>query len=76
MASLKKILEAARLIERTEAPSRDSNQRDSGTTGDADIDAIIRRAAQAEAPPPLPRADDDARAYRCRGQRHRRREKP
>ena len=55
MASLKKILEAARLIERTEAPASDS-----GTTGDADIDAIIRRAAQAEAPPPLPHADDDA----------------
>ncbi len=60
MASLKKILEAARLIERTDAPERDSNQRDSAPTGDADIDAIIRRAAQAEAPPPLPHADDDA----------------
>ena len=70
MASLKKILEAARLIERTEAPERDSsqrdssqrdsNQRDSGMTGDADIDAIIRRAAQAEAPPPLPDAEDSA----------------
>jgi hypothetical protein len=55
MASLKKILEAARLIERTEAPVSDS-----APTGDADIDAIIRRAAQAEAPPPLPHADDDA----------------
>lgn len=55
MASLKKILEAARLIERTEAPVSDS-----APTGDADIDAIIRRAAQAEAPPPLPLADDDA----------------
>ncbi len=60
MASLKKILEAARLIERTEAPERDSNQRDASSTGDADIDAIIRRAAQAEAPPPLPDADESA----------------
>ena len=55
MASLKKILEAARLIERTEAPVSDS-----APTGDADIDAIIRRAAQAEAPPPLPDADESA----------------
>ncbi len=58
MASLKKILEAARLIERTGAPEHDSNQRDASPTGDADIDAIIRRATQAEAPPPLPHADD------------------
>lgn len=43
MASLKKILEAARLIERTEAPVSDA-----GPAEDADIDAIIRRAAQAE----------------------------
>jgi len=57
MATLKKILEAARLIERTdgavEAPAEEG-------TGDADIDAIIRRAARAEAgaptasPPPMP----------------------
>lgn len=52
MASLKKILEAARLIEPTgasRAPSRPS-------AADDDIDAIIRRAAQAEsgAPPPIP----------------------
>lgn len=47
MASLKKILEAARLIERTDAPVSDS-----GPAEDADIDAIIRRAAQAEAAAP------------------------
>ncbi len=58
MASLKKILEAARLIERTDAPEGDSTQPDASPTGDADIDAIIRRAAQAEASPPLPHADD------------------
>lgn len=60
MASLKKILEAARLIERTDSPEGDSTRRDASPTGDADIDAIIRRAAQAEAPPPLPNANDDA----------------
>lgn len=44
MATLKKILEAARLIERTDAPPDGSAE-----TSDADIDAIIRRAARAEA---------------------------
>lgn len=43
MASLKKILEAARLIEPT-VPAAESSSAD-----DADIDAIIRRAAEAEA---------------------------
>lgn len=46
MASLKKILEAARLIESTDAPAREAS-----TTSDADLDAIIRRAAEA---PPAP----------------------
>lgn len=54
MATLKKLLEAARLIERSE-----TDVPMSAPTGDDDIDAIIRRAAQAEAaistaPPPLP----------------------
>jgi hypothetical protein len=44
MASLKKILEAARLIEPAEQPASAPVAGD-----DADIDAIIRRAAQAEA---------------------------
>jgi hypothetical protein len=57
MATLKKILEAARLIERTEADVPVP-----APAGDDDIDAIIRRAAQAEAaistaPPPLPSGD-------------------
>jgi hypothetical protein len=43
MASLKKILEAARLIEPAESA------RAPAASGDDDIDAIIRRAAQAEA---------------------------
>lgn len=54
MATLKKLLEAARLIERSE-----TDVPMSAPAGDDDIDAIIRRAAQAEAaistaPPPLP----------------------
>ncbi len=57
MASLKKILEAARLIERTDAPASDP------AAEDADIDAIIRRAARAEAPPPLPDGDGIASEY-------------
>ena len=57
MATLKKILEAARLIERT-----DADVSVPAPAGDDDIDAIIRRAAQAEAaistaPPPLPSGD-------------------
>lgn len=48
MATLKKLLEAARLIERTEAPV-------SASTEDSELDAIIRRAAQADASAP-PRA--------------------
>jgi hypothetical protein len=46
MASLKKILEAARLIERSDAETSAP-----APAGDADIDAIIRRAAEAEAAP-------------------------
>lgn len=57
MASLKKILEAARLIERTDAPAGDS-----APAEDADIDAIIRRAAQAEAAAATPDAGDSAPA--------------
>jgi hypothetical protein len=62
MATLKKILEAARLIERT-----DADVSVPAPAEDADIDAIIRRAAQAEAaistaPPPLPGADSAAPA--------------
>ena len=49
MATLKKILEAARLIERAETP------RASASVGDSELDAIIRRAADADArPPPMP----------------------
>lgn len=54
MASLKKILEAARLIESSDPPPAPSEP-----AGDSDIDAIIRRAAEAESrstasPPPMP----------------------
>lgn len=52
MATLKKLLEAARLIERTEAPA-------SAPTEDSELDAIIRRAAQADAGAP-PRAAAEA----------------
>lgn len=55
MASLKKILEAARLIERT-----DVSVSDSGPAEDADIDAFIRRAAQAEAAAPSSDAEHTA----------------
>ena len=49
MATLKKILEAARLIERAETPHA------SASVGDSELDAIIRRAADADArPPPMP----------------------
>ena len=55
MASLKKILQAARLIESSDPPPAPSEP-----AGDSDIDAIIRRAAEAEsraaAPPPMPAA--------------------
>jgi hypothetical protein len=51
MATLKKILEAARLIERTdtapEAPPSNAGR-------DDDLDALIRRAAAAESPAPTP----------------------
>lgn len=59
MASLKKILEAARLIEPTEDPARPS-----ASVEDSELDAIIRRAAEADAgSPPTPReADTDAPA--------------
>lgn len=59
MATLKKILEAARLIETVGPPQAP----EASAGGDDDIDAIIRRAAEAERrggrapPPPLP-ADD------------------
>lgn len=65
MATLKKILEAARLIESVDPPAAPP------AGGDDDIDAIIRRAAEAEqrggrggrgAPPPLPAADSGADA--------------
>lgn len=47
MATLKKILEAARLIERTDAESAAPS---TAGTGDDDLDALIRRAAEADAP--------------------------
>ncbi len=51
MASLKKLLEAARLIEPADEPVRAS-----APVEDSELDAIIRRAAQADAgPPPMPR---------------------
>ncbi|TXH68165.1 MAG: hypothetical protein E6Q88_10035 [Lysobacteraceae bacterium] len=46
MASLKKILEAARLIESTEPAAREV-----ASTDDAELDAIIQRAAAASPPP-------------------------
>ena len=52
MATLKKILEAARLIERSDAETSAP-----APAGDADIDAIIRRGAEAET---APYARDDA----------------
>lgn len=59
MATLKKILEAARLIESSEPPAPPAPAAE-----DSDIDAIIRRAAEADsrasAPPPMPAADDAA----------------
>lgn len=61
MASLKKILEAARLIEPT-----DDHARPSASVEDSELDAIIRRAAEADAgAPPSSReagADTDAPA--------------
>lgn len=60
MATLKRILEAARLIESTDAPA-------AAPAEDGDIDAIIRRAAAAEsrgarppAPAPAPASTDEA----------------
>ena len=59
MATLKKILEAARLIESSEPPAPQAPAAE-----DSDIDAIIRRAAEADsrasAPPPMPEAADAA----------------
>ena len=50
MASLKKLLEAVRLIEPSNEPARASI-----SVEDSELDAIIRRAAQADAgPPPVP----------------------
>lgn len=61
MASLKKILEAARLIEPT-----DDHARPSASVEDSELDAILRRAAEADAgAPPASReagADTDAPA--------------
>ena len=54
MASLKKLLEAARLIEPTEGRFEVP-----ATTEDSELDAIIRRAAEADAGPPS-RADAPA----------------
>jgi hypothetical protein len=59
MASLRKILQAARLIESTAPPTPPA------PAGDSDIDAIIRRAAEAESrsstsPPPMPMAAGEA----------------
>ncbi len=57
MASLKKLLQAARLIEPTDEPVHAQ-----APVEDSELDAIIRRAAQADAgPPPMPR-DDQAPA--------------
>lgn len=60
MATLKKILQAARLIESSESPAAPAP-----AAGDSDIDAIIRRAAEAESrsaamPPPMPATAGDA----------------
>lgn len=55
MASLKKILEAARLIEPTDAPARAS-----ASVGESDLDAIIRRAAEADAGAPSTPREADA----------------
>ena len=56
MASLKKILEAARLIEPTDAPDRAPAPVD-----ESELDATIRRAAEADGgAPSAPRAPDDA----------------
>lgn len=56
MASLKKILEAARLIEPT-----DDHARPSASVEDSELDAIIRRAAEADAgAPSTPREADAA----------------
>jgi hypothetical protein len=55
MASLKKILEAARLIEPTDAPARAS-----ASVGESDLDAIIRRAAEADAGAPSTLREADA----------------
>lgn len=60
MATLKKILQAARLIESNESPAVPAPAAE-----DSDIDAIIRRAAEAETrsstpPPPMPTAAGEA----------------
>jgi hypothetical protein len=55
MASLKKILEAARLIEPT-----DDHARPSASVEDSELDAIIRRAAEADAGAPSTPRDADA----------------
>jgi hypothetical protein len=55
MASLKKLLEAARLIEPAEAQASASVP-----TEDSELDAIIRRAAEADAGPPRAEAPADA----------------
>jgi hypothetical protein len=65
MATLKKILEAARLIERADAP--EELPADTGDTGDADIDAIIRRAARAEAAPAPPSSGGETGADSASG---------
>jgi hypothetical protein len=57
MASLKKILEAARLIEPT-----DDHARPSASVEDSELDAIIRRAAEADAGAPSTAREVDAAA--------------
>lgn len=58
MATLKKILEAARLIERTDAEPATP----AASSGDDDLDALIRRAAAADAAPSSSRATVSNRA--------------
>jgi hypothetical protein len=51
MATLKKILEAARLIERTDEASVEPASTSVASASDDDLDALIRRAAAGEAAP-------------------------
>ncbi|MBP6748403.1 MAG: hypothetical protein KA144_02085 [Xanthomonadaceae bacterium] len=60
MATLKKILEAARLIERTDGEP--SMAPAASNTNDDDLDALIRRAAAADSAPSAREASSDADA--------------